>query len=187
VQQADAKKPNRRFEIVKSEDDDLEIKVYPLAFHVLEKHADAVAMIMQAVGQIESVELKNAIDDKTGGALWMLIAPLAGRQILRLLDDSCVPTLSESYAPPDVVAEAAGKWLALSFLRRGSYARLLNAAEGLIEAATGERPDLNSRLLSLFGSATREGKSTTNGEPTDTHSGDGQSPSSNNEGKLQPS
>jgi hypothetical protein len=169
----------KRFERVVCEEDGIDLLVYPLNYGVMEQHADAVAHLLQAAGKIEALEsLQQVAENGDGSKLWMILAPLCGRTILRLINDCCVPTLADSFAPPDVVAEVAGKWLQLSFLRRGSYTRVMNAAGSLVEAATGERVDLQSQLQSLFDSVTGKKKSTPAADTTGTLNADGQSPNS---------
>lgn len=147
----------RPFHIIEG---DVPIKVYPLSYSVLEQHADAVAFVLNAAMQMDAKGVTDAAIKGDTTALWALLAPFAGRQILQMVNACCVPSLAETYAPPDVVTEACGKWLELSFLQRGSFDRLIKAAESLAKAATGEGLDLRSRLQSLLASASSSPKST---------------------------
>jgi hypothetical protein len=170
----------KRFALVVDEEDGYKIKVYPLAYHVLEQHADAVAFVLNSAMRMDAKGLVEAAASGDGSKLWTLLAPFAGRQILQMVNSCCVPTLAESYAAPDVVAEACGKWIELSFLRRGSYDRLIKTAESLAKAATGESLDLRSRLQSLLASASPSSQSTTVNGGTGTPAEDGQSRSGSN-------
>lgn len=165
----------KRFEEIQG--DDGPIKVYPLSYPVLEQHADAVAFVLNAAMQMDAKGVVDAAVAGDSSRLWTLIAPFAGRQILQMVNACCKPSLADTFATPDVVAEACGKWIELSFLRRGSYDRLIKAAESLAKAATGESLDLRNRLLSLLVSASANGKSTAANASTATPAGVGQSPS----------
>jgi hypothetical protein len=168
----------KRFADVVSEADDLTIRVYPLNYPVFLQHADELAAVLQSLADVDYTKLRET--GVTPQAIWWALAPVAGRQVLRLVDECCVPRLSECQAPVDVTTEVVVRWFELSFFS-GGFSRIAAAAESLLSVFGGQpaKDSENSKTSpDSSASASTAGTSSPAIATTATPAGDGRSPSS---------
>lgn len=149
--------PRRKY-IDVSDGGEISVRVFPLAYRVLESHADTIMGVVNSLGSIPAEQLRAA--GMNGVALWRAIAPVAGRQLLQVISESCRPSLSEANAPAVMVAEVAAAWFELSFFG-GGLERMQVAAGALLSnlsggASSSARPSPDSSA-----SASRSTTSTT--------------------------
>jgi hypothetical protein len=158
-------------------DGEMRVRVYPCSFPVLMEHTQEISEVLRALGTIDFAKAQaNGVD---AAAIWWALAPVAGRQLLRLVSDCCRPSLAEVDAPVGLVAQAAAAWLKLSFLS-GGLDQIKSAALALL--ATFGSGGANGRTMKLSpnssASATPPPTSSTASGATATRSGDGLSPNS---------